>query len=70
MANRTADGRRVTDGLRRPLPGPAAGVSALRTPQSLRDAVEAFEEIGVHELIFDPTVPDLNEVDRLADALL
>ncbi|HEY3007888.1 MAG TPA: LLM class flavin-dependent oxidoreductase [Micromonosporaceae bacterium] len=44
--------------------------SALRTPQSLRDAVKAFEEVGVHELIFDPTVPDLNEVDRLADAVL
>jgi hypothetical protein len=44
--------------------------SALRTPQSLRDAVKAFEEVGVHELIFDPTVPDLNEVDRLADTLL
>ena len=44
--------------------------SALRTPQSLRDAVKAFEEAGVHELIFDPTVPDLNEVDRLADAVL
>jgi alkanesulfonate monooxygenase SsuD/methylene tetrahydromethanopterin reductase-like flavin-dependent oxidoreductase (luciferase family) len=44
--------------------------SALRTPQSLRDAVKAFEEVGVHELILDPTVPDVNEVDRLADAVL
>jgi alkanesulfonate monooxygenase SsuD/methylene tetrahydromethanopterin reductase-like flavin-dependent oxidoreductase (luciferase family) len=44
--------------------------SALRTPQSLRDAVKAFEEIGLHELIFDPTIPDLSEVDRLADAVL
>jgi alkanesulfonate monooxygenase SsuD/methylene tetrahydromethanopterin reductase-like flavin-dependent oxidoreductase (luciferase family) len=40
---------------------------ALRSPQALRDAVKAFEEIGLDELIFDPTVPDLAEVDRLAD---
>jgi alkanesulfonate monooxygenase SsuD/methylene tetrahydromethanopterin reductase-like flavin-dependent oxidoreductase (luciferase family) len=43
---------------------------ALRTPQAARDAVEAFAEIGLDELIFDPTVPDLGEVDRLADAVL
>jgi alkanesulfonate monooxygenase SsuD/methylene tetrahydromethanopterin reductase-like flavin-dependent oxidoreductase (luciferase family) len=44
--------------------------STLRTPQSLRDAVEAHAEAGVDELIFDPTVADLDEVDRLADAVL
>jgi alkanesulfonate monooxygenase SsuD/methylene tetrahydromethanopterin reductase-like flavin-dependent oxidoreductase (luciferase family) len=43
---------------------------AIRTPQALRDAVKAFEEVGLDELIFDPTVPDLGEVDRLADAVL
>jgi len=43
---------------------------ALRTPQAVRDAVKAFEEVGLDELIFDPTVPDLREVDRLADAVL
>jgi alkanesulfonate monooxygenase SsuD/methylene tetrahydromethanopterin reductase-like flavin-dependent oxidoreductase (luciferase family) len=43
---------------------------ALRTPQALRDAAKAFEEVGLDELIFDPTVPDLAEVDRLADAVL
>ncbi|HEY7272357.1 MAG TPA: LLM class flavin-dependent oxidoreductase [Actinoplanes sp.] len=43
--------------------------SALRTPQSLRDAVKAYEAAGVDELIFDPTVPALEEVDRLADAV-
>jgi alkanesulfonate monooxygenase SsuD/methylene tetrahydromethanopterin reductase-like flavin-dependent oxidoreductase (luciferase family) len=44
--------------------------SALRTPQSLAEAVKAFESAGVDELIFDPTVPALEEVDRLADAVL
>ena len=44
--------------------------SALRTPQSLRDAVEAYAEAGVDELIFDPTVASLDEVDRAADAVL
>lgn len=44
--------------------------SALRSPQALRDAVKAFEEAGLDELIFDPTVPDVAEVDRLADAVL
>jgi alkanesulfonate monooxygenase SsuD/methylene tetrahydromethanopterin reductase-like flavin-dependent oxidoreductase (luciferase family) len=43
---------------------------ALRTPQAARDAVKAFTEVGLDELIFDPTVPELGEVDRLADAVL
>lgn len=44
--------------------------SALRTPQRLREAVKAYEAAGVDELIFDPTVPALDEVDRLADVVL
>jgi alkanesulfonate monooxygenase SsuD/methylene tetrahydromethanopterin reductase-like flavin-dependent oxidoreductase (luciferase family) len=43
---------------------------ALRTPQVARDAAKAFADAGLNELIFDPTVPDLGEVDRLADAVL
>jgi alkanesulfonate monooxygenase SsuD/methylene tetrahydromethanopterin reductase-like flavin-dependent oxidoreductase (luciferase family) len=53
--------------------GDVAGMiadSALRTPQSLAEAVKAYESVGVDELIFDPTVPALQEVDRLADAVL
>jgi alkanesulfonate monooxygenase SsuD/methylene tetrahydromethanopterin reductase-like flavin-dependent oxidoreductase (luciferase family) len=50
--------------------GDAIADSALRTPQSLQAAVKAFEAAGVDELIFDPTVPVLDEVDRLADAVL
>jgi alkanesulfonate monooxygenase SsuD/methylene tetrahydromethanopterin reductase-like flavin-dependent oxidoreductase (luciferase family) len=43
---------------------------AVRTPQAAQDAVRAFEDAGITELVFDPTVPDLGEIDRLADAVL
>jgi alkanesulfonate monooxygenase SsuD/methylene tetrahydromethanopterin reductase-like flavin-dependent oxidoreductase (luciferase family) len=43
---------------------------AVRTEQAVRDAVKAFEDAGVTELVFDPTVPDLDEIDRLADIVL
>lgn len=42
---------------------------ALRSPQAVKDAVRAFQDAGVDELVLDPTVPDLAEVDRLADAV-
>ena len=44
--------------------------SALRTPEALRAAVRAFADVGVTELVFDPTIPSVEEVDRLADAVL
>jgi len=43
---------------------------AVRDEQAVKDAVKAFEDAGVTELIFDPTVPDLDEIDRLADLVL
>jgi alkanesulfonate monooxygenase SsuD/methylene tetrahydromethanopterin reductase-like flavin-dependent oxidoreductase (luciferase family) len=42
---------------------------APRTPQAVRDQAAAFERLGVDELIFDPSVADLGQVDRLADAV-
>ena len=42
---------------------------APRTPAAVRERAAAFEELGVDELIFDPTVADLDQVDRLADAI-
>ena len=48
--------------------GVAAG--APRTPAAVREQAAAFEAAGVDELIFDPTVADLDQVDRLADAVL
>jgi hypothetical protein len=31
--------------------------------------VTRFRDAGVDELVFDPTVPDIGEVDLLADAV-
>jgi alkanesulfonate monooxygenase SsuD/methylene tetrahydromethanopterin reductase-like flavin-dependent oxidoreductase (luciferase family) len=42
---------------------------AARTPEAIRDTAAAFEDLGVDELIFDPTVPALDQVDRLADTV-
>ena len=49
----------------------AEGVAmgAPRTPETVREQAAAFEEVGVDEVIFDPTVANLDQVDRLADAI-
>jgi alkanesulfonate monooxygenase SsuD/methylene tetrahydromethanopterin reductase-like flavin-dependent oxidoreductase (luciferase family) len=44
--------------------------SAHRSPEALREAVAAFEEAGFDELILDPTVPELAQVDLLAEVVL
>jgi alkanesulfonate monooxygenase SsuD/methylene tetrahydromethanopterin reductase-like flavin-dependent oxidoreductase (luciferase family) len=44
--------------------------AAPRTPESIRERKRAFEEVGVDELIFDPTVADVEQVDGLADIVL
>jgi alkanesulfonate monooxygenase SsuD/methylene tetrahydromethanopterin reductase-like flavin-dependent oxidoreductase (luciferase family) len=43
---------------------------ASRTPDAVRSVAAAFRDLGVDELIFDPTVAHLDQVDRLADAVL
>jgi alkanesulfonate monooxygenase SsuD/methylene tetrahydromethanopterin reductase-like flavin-dependent oxidoreductase (luciferase family) len=43
---------------------------ASRTPEAVRSVAAAFRDLGVDELVFDPTVPHLDQVDRLADAVL
>ena len=43
--------------------------SAPRTAEAVRERAAAFETLGVDELIFDPTVANLDQVDRLADAV-
>jgi alkanesulfonate monooxygenase SsuD/methylene tetrahydromethanopterin reductase-like flavin-dependent oxidoreductase (luciferase family) len=48
----------------------AIAEGAPRTPDAVQGAVKQFEEVGATELIFMPTVADLAEVDRLADAIL
>jgi alkanesulfonate monooxygenase SsuD/methylene tetrahydromethanopterin reductase-like flavin-dependent oxidoreductase (luciferase family) len=42
---------------------------AVRSPEAVRDRAAAFEQLGVDELVFDPTVADLDQVDLLADAV-
>ncbi len=44
--------------------------SAVRTPQAAKEIAQRFDDVGVTELLFIPTVPNVEEVDRLADAVL
>lgn len=41
----------------------------LDSPAAIAEAVRAYAEIGVTELVLAPTVGDLAEIDRLADAV-
>jgi alkanesulfonate monooxygenase SsuD/methylene tetrahydromethanopterin reductase-like flavin-dependent oxidoreductase (luciferase family) len=43
---------------------------AVRSPEAVRDIARRFEDLGVTEIAFDPTVASLEEIDRLADAIL
>ncbi|HET6533389.1 MAG TPA: LLM class flavin-dependent oxidoreductase [Actinoplanes sp.] len=43
---------------------------AQRSPEAIRGAVKAFQDAGFDEVIFDPTVPSLDQVDKLADVVL
>jgi alkanesulfonate monooxygenase SsuD/methylene tetrahydromethanopterin reductase-like flavin-dependent oxidoreductase (luciferase family) len=42
---------------------------ALRTPEAIKGAISAYAGAGVTELVLNPTVPKLEQVDRLADAV-
>lgn len=44
--------------------------SALRSPQAIKDAIGMFTDLGVDELILDPTVSDPDQVDLLAGVVL
>jgi alkanesulfonate monooxygenase SsuD/methylene tetrahydromethanopterin reductase-like flavin-dependent oxidoreductase (luciferase family) len=46
-----------------------AASGASRTPAAVQETAAAFQEAGVDELVFDPTVADLDQVDRLAEAV-
>jgi alkanesulfonate monooxygenase SsuD/methylene tetrahydromethanopterin reductase-like flavin-dependent oxidoreductase (luciferase family) len=41
-----------------------------RGPHAVREAVKRFEDVGVDDMLLDPTVADLREGDLLADAVL
>jgi len=42
---------------------------ALRSAEAIRGAIAAYEAAGVDELILDPTVPDVDQVDQLAEVV-
>jgi len=44
--------------------------NALRSADAIRGAITAFGDAGVDELILDPTVADLEQIDRLADIVI
>ena len=43
--------------------------AALRTAESIKGALGAYEDAGVDELILDPTVSDPSQVDLLAEVV-
>jgi alkanesulfonate monooxygenase SsuD/methylene tetrahydromethanopterin reductase-like flavin-dependent oxidoreductase (luciferase family) len=49
--------------------GEMIAAGAARGPEAVRERAAAFEALGVDELIFDPTVANVDQVDLLADAI-
>ena len=45
----------------------AIAQGAARSPHDLRSRMRAYEDAGIDELLFDPTVANIDQVDRLAD---
>ena len=43
--------------------------NALRSADAIRGAIAAFADAGVDQIIFDPTVAELDQIDRLADVV-
>ena len=43
---------------------------ALRTPEAVKGAVAAYADAGVDELLLDPSLPEPEQVDRLAEAAM
>ena len=41
-----------------------------KSPGAIRDTIHAFEAYGFHELILDPTIAELEQLDGAADAAL
>jgi alkanesulfonate monooxygenase SsuD/methylene tetrahydromethanopterin reductase-like flavin-dependent oxidoreductase (luciferase family) len=43
--------------------------SVASTPEAVKGAIQAFADVGVDELICWPCIPDLDQVDRLAELI-
>jgi len=44
--------------------------NAVRTPEDARTRVRQFADAGFTEVLLDPTIPSLDQIDRVADAVL
>jgi CO dehydrogenase/acetyl-CoA synthase gamma subunit (corrinoid Fe-S protein) len=44
--------------------------SALRSAAAIKDAAAKYADAGVDDLILDPTVAEISQVDRLADIVV
>jgi hypothetical protein len=44
--------------------------SAPTTPDAIKGLATRFEDIGLDELILDPTIAELDQIDQLAEVLL
>ncbi len=53
-----------------PQRGPALAATLARTPQAMRAMVRRCEDLGADEVVAFPTLPGVEQVDRLADAVL
>lgn len=47
----------------------AIAEGAVHAPEAVRGIIAAFEDIGMTELVFTPTIAALDQVDRLAEVL-
>jgi alkanesulfonate monooxygenase SsuD/methylene tetrahydromethanopterin reductase-like flavin-dependent oxidoreductase (luciferase family) len=44
--------------------------SAPTTPDALKEIAARFQDLGVDELIFDPTIAEIDQIDRLAEVMV
>lgn len=50
-----------------PQMGPMIAGSILATPDAINNAIRGYEDVGVDEIAFWPTIPDLDQVQRLEE---
>jgi hypothetical protein len=43
--------------------------AVLATPEDIKGAIQGYESVGVDEVIFWPTVAELDQIDHLADVV-
>ena len=43
--------------------------NAISTPEAIKDTIRDMEGIGMDEVVFLPSVADMDQMDRLADII-